>query len=132
MERGAEVMSCKAACGGYGSLRTECARDPCLFREMCRVSDPSITDCAAWCCKSRSGYVFFMVFFFCAGVFILCAAYYLHRLHQINLEAGAVQANGIAVEVKEQPSEEEMAAARRKKRDVTVDPQLLKELETRR
>ncbi|KPI88507.1 hypothetical protein ABL78_2403 [Leptomonas seymouri] len=124
-------MSCAAKCGGYRSLRVECARDPCLANGMCKVLDPSIKDCAKWCCTSRSGYVFFLVFFFCFGSFALCAAYYLYRLHQMNVEGGAVQANGDPVIVTEPPTEEELAAARRKKRSAAVDPALLKGLEER-
>lgn len=121
-------MSCKVTCGGFDSVRTECARDPCLGNEMCKVLNPAITDCAKWCCTSRSGYVFFIVVFFCAGTFALCAAYYLNRLHQINVQAGAVTESGDPVVIPEPPSEQELAAARRKKRDVKVDPELLKGL----
>ncbi|CAC9473489.1 conserved hypothetical protein [Leishmania infantum JPCM5] len=124
-------MSCTAKCSGYASLRAECAREPCMASGMCTLLNPRISDCASWCCTRRSGYVFFLVVFFCAGTFALCASYYLHRLHQINVEGGAVQENGEAVVVAEPPTEEEMAAARRKKRAVVVDPALLKELESK-
>ncbi|KAK7196452.1 hypothetical protein NESM_000582600 [Novymonas esmeraldas] len=124
-------MSCTAKCGGYRSLRAECAQEPCMANGMCELLQPGTKDCAAWCCTSRSGYVFFLVLFFCAGAFSLCAAYYLHRLHQINVEGGAVEENGEAVVVTEPPTEEEMAAARRKKRSVAVDPALLKQLESK-
>lgn len=102
-----------------------------MAQGMCTLLNSAVTDCAAWCCTSRSGYVFFLVVFFCAGTFCLCAVYYLHRLHQMNVEGGAVQDNGEAVVITEPPTEEELAAARRKKRTVTVDPTLLKELETK-
>ncbi|KAG5483104.1 hypothetical protein GH5_06416 [Leishmania sp. Ghana 2012 LV757] len=124
-------MSCIAKCGGYRSLRAECAREPCMSSGMCTLLDPGVSDCAAWCCTSRSGYVFFLVVFFCAGTFSLCASYYLHRLHQINVEGGAVQESGEAVVVTQPPTEEEMMAARRKKRTAVVDPALLKELESK-
>lgn len=122
-------MTCTATCGGFLSMRSECARDPCLADQMCKVLDPTITDCSKWCCRSRGGIVFFIVFFFCAGTFALCATYYLHRLHQTNLEAGAVVESGDVVETKGAPHKEELAAARRKKRSVQVDPELLKNLE---
>lgn len=121
-------MSCKISCGGFQSVRNECARDPCLGNEMCKVLNPDIKDCAKWCCQSRSAYVFFIVFFFCIGAFLICAAYYLHRLHQMNVTAGAVVESGEITEQKEEPSEEEMAAVRRQKRNVAVDPQLLTDL----
>ncbi|KAG5509168.1 hypothetical protein JKF63_06177 [Porcisia hertigi] len=125
-------MSCKAQCGGFRSLRAECAREPCMANGMCALLNPSASDCVSWCCTSRSGYLFFFVVFFCTGTFALCAAYYLHRLHQINVEAGAVLASGeLAVVSTNTPTEENAATTRCKKRSVTVDPALLKELESR-
>lgn len=121
-------MSCQVKCGGFDSVRSECARDPCLANQMCKVLDASISDCSKWCCKSRSAYVFFIVFFFCLGTFTMCAMYYLHRLHQTNVQAGAVTEAGDAVEMKEPPSPEELAKARRQKRNVNVDPELMKAL----
>lgn len=125
-------MSCVAKCGGFRSLRAECARNPCMANEMCKLLNPSTKDCAKWCCISRSGYVFFLVFFFCLGTFALCAAYYLYRLHQMNVQGGAVQENGEPVVIAELPTEEELAATRRKKRTVAVDPALLKDLEDKK
>lgn len=97
---------------------------------MCTILYPNVKDCSDWCCVSRSGYVFFIVLFFCLGFFLVLAAYYLHRLHQNNVEAGAVVESGEMREHKAPPTEEEMAAARRKKRVVQVDPELLKNLKT--
>ncbi|EPY18750.1 hypothetical protein STCU_09790 [Strigomonas culicis] len=56
--------------------------------------------------------------------------YYLHRLHQINVQAGAVTETGDAMEMKAPPSPEELANARRQKRHVHVDPELMKTLGT--
>ncbi|CAD2221979.1 hypothetical protein AGDE_03305 [Angomonas deanei] len=123
-------MSCKVKCGGFQSVRTECAKDACLANGMCQVLDPSIKDCDDWCCQNKSGYVFLIVLFFCLGTFALCAMYYLHRLHKMNVESGAVTETGEMATVKVEPTDEELAATRRAKRNVTVDPEILKTLNT--
>ncbi|ORC88211.1 uncharacterized protein TM35_000182680 [Trypanosoma theileri] len=118
---------CVAKCDGYSSLRTECARDPCLGEGMCKLLDSSITNCAEWCCEGRGGYVFFVVLFFCAGTCALFSMYYLRRLHQANVAAGVVTEEGEQIEVP--PEQDENSGAtqpRRKRRVVTVDPELFK------
>ena len=61
------------------------------------MDDPSITDCAAWCCESRAGYMFLTIFLLGLGVFLLLAAHYTKRLHEENLQAGAVTVDGKVV-----------------------------------
>ncbi|EPY38346.1 hypothetical protein AGDE_05583 [Angomonas deanei] len=56
--------------------------------------------------------------------------YYLHRLHKMNVESGAVTETGEMATVKVEPTDEELAATRRAKRNVTVDPEILKTLNT--
>lgn len=94
-ERGSTAtMTCTATCSGYTSLRSECIANPCYADNLCQFIDPTIPDCAAWCCEGRGGYVFFAVILFCLGAFLLLAAYYVHRLHQENVKAGAVTKDG--------------------------------------
>ena len=50
----------------------------------------------------------------------------------MNVQGGAVQENGEPVVITELPTEEELAATRRKKRTVAVDPALLKDLEDKK
>ena len=86
-------MSCNIKCTGYTSLREECIANACLGDNLCHAFDSTISSsvsCLDWCCVNHSGYVFGMTFFFCIGVFLLSTAYYLHRLHQVNVRSGAV------------------------------------------
>mmetsp|Transcript_22292 Transcript_22292/g.25811 ORF Transcript_22292/g.25811 Transcript_22292/m.25811 type:complete len:124 (+) Transcript_22292:168-539(+) len=103
--------TCVATCTGFTTLRTECAANPCYAENLCQFDDPSITDCAEWCCKSRGGYIFFMVMFFCLGAFLALAAYYFQRLHEDNVKAGAVTKDGKRITVA--PQSDTNSAAKR-------------------
>ncbi|RNF15301.1 uncharacterized protein Tco025E_05571 [Trypanosoma conorhini] len=120
------ATQCVAKCGGYRSLRAECARDPCLAQGMCKLMDVGIRDCAEWCCVGRGGYVFLTVLFFCGGTCALFSMYYLWRLHRANVAAGAVTETGEKVEVPPESDPRAVAAQQRRKRQVTVDPELLR------
>lgn len=94
---------------------------------MCQLQFPGVTDCASWCCVNRGWYVFFMVLFFGVGSFALCSAYYLYRLHQINVAAGVVTETGeevVAPQVAEEPP-----LVVRKKNEAVLDPRIIKNLE---
>eukprot|EP00796_Vickermania_ingenoplastis_P001272 gene1272-730_t len=122
------MSQCLTTCKGFLSVRAECARDPCLsVGGTCRLLHPHVTDCAAWCCVNRGWYVFFMVLSFGIGTFALCAAFYLHRLHQMNVAAGAVSEEGEVVVIPAAVDEEPQVT--RKKRVVQVDPKLLNDLQ---
>lgn len=97
---------------------------------MCSLTHAGISpeDCPTWCCVNRGWYIFFMVVTFGAGTFALCAAYYLHRLHQINVSAGAAAEDGEVVVVEEAPDATSEGEVKRKKRNVTVDPSLLRDV----
>lgn len=95
-------MSCSASCSGFSSLRDECVRNPCYADNLCQIADPSITDCAAWCCESRGSLVFFAILFFCIGVFFLAASHYVKRLHEANVQSGAANQDGSKPSVKEE------------------------------
>ncbi|PWU94505.1 hypothetical protein TcG_04571 [Trypanosoma cruzi] len=120
------ATQCVAECTGYRSLRADCARDPCLAEGMCKLLDAGITDCAEWCCVSRGGYVFFIVFFFSAGTCALLSMYYLWRLHRANVAAGAVTEMGEKIEAARASDAHATAEKLRKKRQVTVDPELFR------
>lgn len=85
---------CVATCQGFTSLRTECVENPCNAYNLCKLTDPSIANCADWCCESSGGFVFFAIFLAALGAFFLFYAHYLKRLHEENLQAGAVTADG--------------------------------------
>ncbi|RNF03028.1 hypothetical protein TraAM80_06029 [Trypanosoma rangeli] len=119
------AIQCVSKCDGYRSLRAECARDPCLAQGMCKLMDAGIRDCAEWCCVGRGGYVFLVVLFFCGGTCALFSMYYLWRLHQANVAAGAVTDAGEKISAPPDSDPSTVAAQRRKKRQVTVDPELL-------
>ncbi|KEG13910.1 hypothetical protein DQ04_00721120 [Trypanosoma grayi] len=120
------ASACVARCSGYSSLREECARDPCLAKGMCKLLDDSIANCAEWCCQGRGGYVFFIVLFICAGTCALFSIYYLWRLHQANIAAGVVTVDGEKIEAPPEQDAKAEAVQRRKKRQIAVDPELLK------
>ncbi|CCW67817.1 unnamed protein product [Phytomonas sp. Hart1] len=122
-------MRCEALCRGFKTLRTECARDPCLTKDMCKVLNPSITDCSTWCCINRSIYAFFIVFFVCIGIFTLCIGHYLNRLHKKNMNTGTVMETGEVIEMKNLLEVEGSVTPYRPKRNTKVDPQILKILE---
>jgi hypothetical protein len=88
-------MSCVASCSGFSVLRDECVQNACLANNLCTLVEPGFSGtCSEWCCQKRGGYVFFMVFFMCGGTFLLLVAYYLKRLFDLNVQAGAIDANG--------------------------------------
>lgn len=123
------MSTCTATCHGFRSVRVECARNPCLaVDQMCSLwYNVSATNCESWCCENRVGYVFFMVIFFSLGTFAICAAYYLHRLHQINVVSGAVNEDGTMIDPI-QPAEESVET-KRIKRVVEVDDKLGRSLD---
>lgn len=68
--------------------------NPCYAYNLCKLDDPSIEDCAAWCCESHGGYVFLAIFLAALGAFLLMYAHYTKRLHEENVKTGAVNEDG--------------------------------------
>jgi hypothetical protein len=92
------LQSCNIVCGGFQSVRPECAANACNANTLCYHLDPTLLDdgvsCADWCCVSHSATAFVLVLLLCMGLFFAAAGYYLRRLHQINVASGAVTADG--------------------------------------
>ena len=82
---------CTVSCTGFQALRQECIDNPCMGDTLCHayLGSGVVSSCAEWCCESRAGSVFAMVMLLCGGLFLLSTAYYLYRLHQLNVESGA-------------------------------------------
>ncbi|CUG90613.1 membrane-associated protein, putative [Bodo saltans] len=85
---------CVATCEGFTTLRSACISNPCYADNLCKLDDPSIANCAEWCCESSGGFVFFAIFLAALGAFLFCYAQYLKRLHEENVESGAVTSDG--------------------------------------
>jgi hypothetical protein len=82
---------CTVSCTGFQALRQECIDNPCMGDTLCHayLGSGVVSSCAEWCCESRAGSVFAMVMLLCGALFLLSTAYYLYRLHQLNVESGA-------------------------------------------